>query len=255
MGKKKTKKLLKHEQEELDIYLNSKNNNKNMDPFNIKKIELTQKQLDLMTIIRDNKIIIATGPPGTSKTFSTCFTALLELKKMNYERIILTKPTEIVGGRDLGFLPGSISEKIAVYMNSFISIFSEMLPGAKLKEFIDEKIIEFEPVQYIRGRTYSNCIVIVDEFQSFDISTLMAIVTRLGKNSKMIFIGDAKQNDIDKRYVAVDIFKQIIKGVANTGIFEFTREDIVRDKILIEIIDNYERLESQGFLTKTKGNK
>lgn len=251
---KKRDRLSKHDQEDIYEYY-EKSKVQSMGPFKTKTIELTDKQLELMHTIRENKIIVATGPPGTSKTFTACFTSIIELRKMNYKNIIVTKPTEIVGGKDLGFLPGTVEEKVAVYMDSFISIFSEMLHGQTLKDFLEEKIIEFVPVQYIRGRTYTDSIIIVDEFQSFDMSTLMAIITRLGKNSKMIFIGDAKQNDINKRFVAVDTLKHILDGIKDIGVFEFKKEDIVRDPILIEIIDNYERLEAQGSLPETKGNK
>lgn len=256
MSKRRNKKLTKQEQEELDLYLEKeKEKVTNMNPINIKNIKLTPKQLSLMDTIRKNKITVVTGPAGTSKTFSSCFTALIELKKLNYKKIIITKPTEIVGGTNLGFLPGTLDEKIQVYMQSFISIFSKMLTGVQLKAFMDEKIIEFVPAQFVRGDTFDDSIIIIDEFQSFDISTLMAIVTRLGKNSKMIFVGDAKQNDINKKYVAVDTFKHILDGVEDTDTFEFNRDDIVRDKILIDIIDNYERLEAQGSLPQTQGNK
>lgn len=254
MSRKRNKKLSKQEQEELDMYL-EKEKNSDMNPINIKQITLTPKQLSLMDTIRKNKITVVTGPAGTSKTFSSCFTALIELRKLNYKKIIITKPTEIVGGTNLGFLPGTLEEKIKVYMQSFISIFSKMLTGEQLKAFMDEKIIEFVPAQFVRGDTFDDSIIIIDEFQSFDISTLMAIVTRLGKNSKMIFVGDAKQNDINKKYVAVDTFKHILDGVEDTDTFEFNREDIVRDKILIDIIDNYERLEAQNSLPQTQGNK
>ena len=107
-----------------------------------------------------------------------------------------------------------------------------MLTGVQLKALMDEKIIEFVPAQFVRGDTFDDSIIIIDEFQSFDISTLMAIVTRLGKNSK-----------------------HILDGVEDTDTFEFNRDDIVRDKILIDIIDNYERLEAQNSLPQTQGNK
>lgn len=257
MGKKRpNKKLPKYEQEELDEYLNSSKEKpeKTMEILNIKHVELTPKQLELMQLIEDNKITIATGPPGTSKSFTTCFTALKEYKKQNYEKIIITKPTEIIGGTDLGHLPGGLVEKISVYMDSFIGTFSELLDGKKLKELLETNKIEFKPAQFMRGKTFNDSIIIIDEFQNFDIKTLMAIVTRLGRNSKMIFIGDTNQNDINKKYVAVDIFKQIINGLPGTVLFEFDRSDIVRDPLLIEIIDRYEKLKAENKLPNTKRN-
>lgn len=254
--KRENKRLAKYEQEELDEYLTDTETETvlNKDMFHMRHIELTPKQLQLMQLITDNKIIIATGAAGTSKTFTTCFTALKLLKNHKFKNIVVTKPTEIVGGTELGHLPGTLMEKLAVYMDSFIGIFSELLPGTDLKKMIEDNTIEFRPAQFMRGKTFRNCIVIVDEFQNFDIKTLMAIVTRLGENCTMVFAGDINQNDINKKYVAVNIFKEIIDGLPGTGIFEFAKEDIVRDKLLIDITDRYDKLKSEGKLPTTKRN-
>ena len=259
MGKKKrnakTKKIPKYQQEELDEYLDSKKQDPKMkDNFQMKHIELTPKQLKLMQEIVDNKIIIVTGAPGTAKTFCSCFTALKELKNNKFKNIILTKPTEVVGGTELGHLPGTLQEKLAVYMDSFLGVFSEIIPGSDLKELMENNTIEFRPAQFMRGKTFNDSIVIIDEFQSFDIKTLMAIVTRLGKNSKMIFAGDINQNDINKKYVAVNIFKDIIDGLDGTSLFEFDRKDIMRDPLLIEITDRYDKLKAENKLPNTKRN-
>jgi phosphate starvation-inducible PhoH-like protein len=217
-----------------------------------KKISLTQKQSDLVDIIRNNKISVATGPAGTSKTFSTCFAGLKLFQEGLCDGIVITKPTEIIGGKDLGFLPGSLKDKLMVYEESFMSNFAEIIDKKDLGSMVESKAIEFKPVQFMRGSTFKNKVVIIDEFQSFDIKELMAIVTRLGENCKMVFIGDINQNDIDKKYVAVDLFKRILDGIKGVGLFEFERKDIVRDPILIEITDRYDQLKEGGKLTYTK---
>jgi len=238
------KKLPKYVEEELS----------GKDLIKFKKITLTPKQSSLFDLIRLNKIVVATGPPGTSKTFSACYVALKLLSDFKYKKIIITKPTEIVGSSGLGALPGTLEEKISVYKDSFMQVFSDILDGESLKKLNDSLVIEFKPVQFMRGSTFKNCIVIVDEIQSFDIKELMAIVTRLGSDSKFIFTGDINQNDIDKRYVAVNIFKEILDGINDIGIFEFERKDIIRDPILIEITDKYDKMREEGRLTQNKKN-
>lgn len=219
-----------------------------------KDVKLSKKQKELNDLILKNKIVIATGPAGTSKTFSACYSALKLFKENKCKKIIITKPTEIVGGTDIGFLPGDLDSKLAVYKESFIGVFSDIIEGKDIKYMLDNLLIEYKPVQFIRGTTWKDSIIIVDEFQSFDIKSLMAIVTRLGKGSKIVFIGDVNQNDINIKYLAVNIFKEIIRGIKHTAIFEFDRSDIVRDPILIEITDRYEKMKSEGKLSQTKGN-
>jgi phosphate starvation-inducible protein PhoH len=168
--------------------------------------------------------------------------------------ILIDHPDHLYITDDFIVTHNTLMEKLAVYMDSFIGIFSELIPGVDLKKMIEDNTIEFRPAQFMRGKTFRNCIVIVDEFQNFDIKTLMAIVTRLGENCTMVFAGDINQNDINKKYVAVNIFKEIIDGLPGTAIFEFTKEDIVRDKLLIDITDRYDKLKSEGKLPTTKRN-
>jgi len=219
-------------------------------------VNLSSKQAELYQLILNNKITIATGPPGTAKTFSACYAALKLYSEGFCKKIILTKPTEIVSGTsELGFLPGDLKEKLEVYIESFIDNFKEIIDERSMKMLMDSDTIEFKPAQFVRGRTFNESVVIIDEFQSFDIKALMALVTRLGrKNCKMIFIGDTAQNDISKKFVAVDFFKAVLNGVKGAGIFQFDRSDIVRDKILIDIIDNYEKLKADGKLPQTRKN-
>ncbi len=220
-----------------------------------KKVTLSLKQKELIDLISRNKIVVATGPAGTAKTFCASYAALKLFASDFCEKIIITKPTEIVGSSALGFLPGSLDEKLAVYTDSFTDVFSDIIERDSLKMMVENKEIEYKPVQFVRGKTFKNTVVIIDEFQSFDIKELMAIVTRFGKpNCKMIFVGDINQNDIDKRYLAVNQFKEILDGIKDCATFEFERKDIVRDEILIQITDRYDQLKEQGKLALNKKN-
>ena len=171
------------------------------------------------------------------------------------QKIILSKPTEVLSGtKDLGALPGSLEEKLQEYVESFIDAFDEFLETKDFKHLWSEQMISFKPAQFLRGRTLKDSFIIIDEFQNFDIKALKSIVTRLGRNSTIVFMGDTKQNDIGKRYVAVDFFVEVIKGIPGCASFEFDRKDIVREKILIDIIDRFEQLEAQGKMPDTMKN-
>lgn len=261
MGNKKRpgKKMPRYEQDEIDSYTSSAKSMRNgLNEFiKIKKLafELTKKQKNLITLLHENKIITVTGPPGTSKTFVACYAAIQAFLSGKVKKIILSKPTEILSGtKDPGALPGSLDEKMAVYAESFLDSFDEILEKKDFKSLWDDKIIEFKPAQFLRGRTIKDAFIIIDEFQNFDIKALKSIVTRLGRNSTMVFMGDTKQNDINKKYVAVDIFNEIIKPIKGCATFGFLREDIVREQILIDIVDRFEKFEDDGKLPETRNN-
>lgn len=254
--KRQGKKLPRYEQEELDSYKNSSSSIRNgVNEFiKVKNLafELTKKQKDLIKILHNNKIITITGPPGTSKTFIACYAAIQAFMSGKCKHIILSKPTEILSGtKDPGALPGSLDEKMAVYAESFLDAFDEILEKKDFKHLWSDKIIEFKPAQFLRGRTLKDSFIIIDEFQNFDIKALKSIVTRLGRNSTMVFMGDTKQNDINKKNVAVDVFNEILKPIKGCSIFAFERSDIVREQILIDIVDRFEKFEEEGKLPDT----
>jgi len=252
--------MARYEQEEIDSYKNSSNSIRHgtNEFISVKKLafELTKKQKELVKILHSNKIITITGPPGTSKTFIACYAAVQAYMSGKCKNIILSKPTEILSGtKDPGALPGSLEEKMSVYAESFIDSFDEILDKKDFKHLWSDKVIEFKPAQFLRGRTLKDSFIIIDEFQNFDIKALKSIVTRLGRNSTMIFMGDTRQNDIKKEFVAINIFNEIIKPIKGCATFEFERSDIVRDKILIDIVDRFEKFEDEGKLPATqKGN-
>ena len=253
--KRESKKLPKHALEEIADY---KNATKTANEFvKMKKLDfrLTKKQREVLKILEGNKIISIIGPPGSSKTFIACYSAVKGLLNGKCKKIILSKPTEVLSGtRDPGALPGSIEEKMAVFAESFTDSFKEFLIPKDFKHLWDEKLIEFKPAQFLRGRSLKDSYIIIDEFQNFDIKALKSIVTRLGRNSKIVFMGDTRQNDINKKYVAVDKFNQIIEPIEGCATFKFNREDIVREQILIDIIDRFEQFEDNNDMPDTIRN-
>lgn len=216
------------------------------------KIRLSTKQLELYHGMEKAIITTVTGPPGTSKTFTVCYYAIKLLNKGLINKIILTKPLE-TSGEDLGFLPGTERDKTAPFLNSFLDNLKLMVNPGALKMMLDTGVIEFVPVAYMRGRTFKDAFIILDEAQNLDVKQLMTFITRFGTNSKVAIIGDANQSDIAKRLVALEYFIDNILGRDPEMLhFKFTREDIVRHPLLIKIVDNYEAAQLRNDIPDTK---
>jgi phosphate starvation-inducible PhoH-like protein len=215
-------------------------------------VKLTEKQYELFNGIRNARIISVMGPPGTSKTFTACYAAVKALQKGEVKRIVLVKPLE-TSGEDLGFLPGTEKDKIAPFFESFMDNLIEMVDPKTLKMWIDNGTIKMQPIAYMRGRTFKNSFIICDEMQNADIKQLMTTITRFGQGSKIAIIGDSRQNDINEKYVALEFFINKILGEDEQMFhFRFERSDIVRDPLLIKIIDNYEMALAAGEIPNTK---
>jgi phosphate starvation-inducible PhoH-like protein len=210
-------------------------------------IKFTDSQLKFFRSINDNFLTICTGPAGTAKTFVACYAALDLIKKGEQKRIILARPA-VESGENLGFLPGSVDEKIAPYMEGYTSNMEKILKSKeKIKLMIDKKVIDMQPLAFMRSRTFDDSILILDEAQNADLRQIMLVVTRMGQNSKIIICGDITQWDIKNRKKDLLTFSEkIANGVANCTSFEFTREDIVRNPILIELTDKYEKYKEEN---------
>jgi phosphate starvation-inducible PhoH-like protein len=237
-------------QEAYDDYLENEKVNREFGSY--KTVKLSEKQYQLFNGIKDARISTIVGPPGTSKTFTACWAAVKALQKGEIKRIVLVKPLE-TSGEDLGFLPGSEKDKVQPFMESFLDNLVEMMDGKTLKMLIDNGTIKFEPIAYMRGRTFKHSFIICDEMQNADIKQLMTTITRFGEGSKIVIIGDSRQNDINEKYVALEFFiKEILGEDEQMFHFRFDREDIVRDPLLIKIIDNYEKALAEGKIPTTK---
>ena len=217
----------------------------------ITNIVLTKKQKYLLEIIDDNEITIVTGPAGTSKTFIDCYYAVMALKSGKFDKVIFTKPVQEAGEK-LGFLPGDISSKIDPHYESFKISIQKMLKKSIFDKMVREGTIEFRPLAYMRGATFDRALMILDEAQNADVRQIMLFTTRMGKDSKVIISGDIHQYDIDAFHVALPFFVNMVNDIKGVGIFEFEQEDIVRNKILIEITTRYEKLKAENKLPKNK---
>lgn len=206
-------------------------------------VELTPRQHELYKGIRKNILSVVHGPAGTSKTFTACYTALALLADKKVERIIITKPIQ-ESGENLGALPGDISEKINPYRQSYYNTFCKII-GKKTTDFLfsSEEII-FEPLAYMRGSTYDDCVMLLDECQNSSIKQLMLWSTRLGNESKAIMMGDTSQYDVRKRDSGYNDFIKMVDEMNSLFLFEFNNNDIVRNKFLIELTNRYDKYRS-----------
>ena len=223
----------------------NKNNKPEISREQLSKVILKPRQEEYKNVIISNKIIFCHGPAGTSKTFTTIFSALCLLAEQKISNIILTKPIQ-ESGEKLGFLPGDIDEKIKPFMESYMDSLTLIIGKELTGWLISTGIIRCEPLAYMRGRTFHDSVMILDEAQNADFRQLMLFISRMGKGSKVIVSGDVSQYDIDKNKVALPEFVKMLNGINGIGEFIFEKSDIMRDKILIEITDRYEKWKSEN---------
>lgn len=208
-------------------------------------VTLKGRQEEYKNTILTNKVTFCHGPAGTSKTFTTIYAALQLLAEGKISQIILSKPIQ-ESGEKLGFLPGTVDEKIKPFMESYMDSMAQIVGKDTATWLMAIEMIKFEPLAYMRGRTFHDCIMILDEAQNADFRQLMLFISRMGKGSKAVVSGDVSQYDIEKNKVALPNFVKMLDGIDGIGYFQFQKEDIMRDKILIEITDRYEKWKSEN---------
>lgn len=211
----------------------------------LNNIRLTEKQQKLLNLIKDNNIIISTGPAGTAKTFVACYSAIKMLNEGHFDKIIFTKPIQEAGEK-LGHLPGGVNEKIDPYMESYVHTLKKIVQEDYLHHWMDTGIIEFKPLAYMRGATFDNCLMVLDEAQNCTMKQIMLYVTRMGYESKVLLTGDISQYDISEKHVGLPKFAELVEGIPGVVEHKFSNEDIVRNKILVEITDRYEKFKYEN---------
>lgn len=201
----------------------------------------TSGQKHYLKVASQNDICFAIGPAGTGKTYLAVAIAVAALKKNLVKKIILARPA-VEAGESLGFLPGDFQEKIDPYLRPLYDALDEMLPTEKLRGYIEKGIVEIVPLAYMRGRTLNNAYVILDEAQNATDLQMKMFLTRLGANSKAIITGDITQIDLPlKTKSGLIQAKEILQGIAGVGFVYFDKEDVVRHKLVKDIIDAYEK--------------
>ncbi|OCW95020.1 phosphate starvation-inducible protein PhoH [Macellibacteroides sp. HH-ZS] len=201
----------------------------------------TPNQQLLVEAFQENDLVFATGPAGSGKTFVAIALAVKALKNKEVKKIILSRPA-VEAGEKLGFLPGEMKDKLDPYLQPLYDALQEMIPGAKLKEYMENNIIQIAPLAYMRGRTLNDAVIILDEAQNTTTHQIKMFLTRLGVNAKMIVTGDITQIDLPPTATSGLIqAMKILKGVSGIGKIEFNKKDIVRHKLVKRIVEAYEK--------------
>lgn len=187
-----------------------------------------------------NDILFAIGPAGTGKTFLAVAMAVAALRDKIVNRIVLTRPA-VEAGESLGFLPGDFKEKIDPYLRPLYDALNDMIPGDKLKRYIESRVIEIVPLAYMRGRTLNNAFVILDEAQNTSFNQMKMFLTRLGINSKAIITGDITQIDLpDSGSSGLVQVQSILSDIEGIEIIYLSERDVVRHRLVRDIIKAYE---------------
>ena len=201
----------------------------------------TTGQINYINLARKNDICFAIGPAGTGKTYLAVAVAVSALKRGLVKKLILARPA-VEAGESLGFLPGDFREKIDPYLRPLYDSLDDMIPSEKLKNYIEKRIIEIVPLAYMRGRTLNNAYVILDEAQNATTMQMKMFLTRLGGNSKSIITGDITQIDLPPKQVSGLVqAKDILSKVEGVAFAYFDKSDVVRHKLVKDIIDAYEK--------------
>jgi phosphate starvation-inducible PhoH-like protein len=201
----------------------------------------TKNQEELVRVFQENDLIFAIGPAGTGKTYTAIALAVKALKSKQVKKIILSRPA-VEAGEKLGFLPGDMKDKIDPYLQPLYDALEDMIPASKLKEYIENKVIQIAPLAFMRGRTLSDAVIILDEAQNTTVNQIKMFMTRLGFNAKMIITGDVTQIDLPPSQLSgLRHALLVLNGVKGIEKIEFDAKDIVRHKLVQSIVDAYEK--------------
>jgi len=200
----------------------------------------TKGQKDYYNIVKRNDVTFSIGPAGTGKTFMAVAFAVSALTSKEVDRIVLCRPA-VEAGENLGFLPGDLKDKVDPYLAPFYDSLGEMISISKYKPLIADKVIEIIPLAFMRGRTLNNAFMILDEAQNATKTQMKMFLTRLGNNSKAIITGDTTQIDLPNNVKSglVEVI-DLLKNIDGIGFAHLTSKDVVRHKLVREIIDAYE---------------
>ncbi len=200
----------------------------------------TPNQRKLVETSRKNDLIFATGPAGSGKTYTSIALAVKAFRNKEVRKIILSRPA-VEAGENLGFLPGDLKEKIDPYLQPLYDALNDMVPPRKLEEYIASNMIQIAPLAYMRGRTLNDAFVILDEAQNTTHNQMKMFLTRMGVNAKFVITGDTSQIDLPKKNMSGLIHAiRLLKNIEGVGIIEFDTGDIIRHRLVKDIVNAYE---------------
>lgn len=206
----------------------------------------TPNQSKLIELIESHDLVFATGPAGSGKTFLAIVMAVKLLKMKEVRRIILSRPA-VEAGEKLGFLPGEMKDKLDPYLQPLYDALQELIPGIRLKEYMESGVIQIAPLAYMRGRTLNDAVIILDEAQNTTPHQMKMFLTRLGQSAKMIITGDMTQVDLPRGVPSgLREAQRILKQVDGIGWLTFEKKDIMRHGLVQAIVEAYDRNEGAG---------
>ena len=206
----------------------------------------SENQQRLIDEYEANDMVFAEGPAGTGKTYLSIALAVKALKEKNAKKIILSRPA-VEAGEKLGFLPGDMKDKIDPYLQPLYDALEDMIPPAKLQDMIDKRIIQIAPLAFMRGRTLSDAVVILDEAQNTTEAQIRMFLTRMGWNTKMIITGDLTQIDLPRgQRSGLAEALQLLQDIEGIGFVRMEKKDIVRHKLVTRIVNAYERADKEN---------
>ncbi len=201
----------------------------------------TENQRRLVEAYDKCDMIFAVGPAGSGKTYTAIALAVKALKSKTVKKIILSRPA-VEAGEKLGFLPGDMKDKIDPYLQPLYDALQEMIPAAKLQEYMDTNVIQIAPLAFMRGRTLNDAVVILDEAQNTTTAQIKMFLTRMGWNTKMIVTGDRTQIDLPPSQKSGLVEAQrILQGIEGIAFIEMNKKDIIRHKLVTKIVEAYHR--------------
>ena len=201
----------------------------------------SENQQKLVRSYQENDMIFATGPAGSGKTYMSIALAVRSLKNKEIRKIILSRPA-VEAGEKLGFLPGDMRDKIDPYLQPLYDALEDMIPAQKLREMMEQNIIQIAPLAFMRGRTLNDAVVILDEAQNTTSAQIKMFLTRMGMNTKMIITGDTSQVDLPRGVRSgLSEALEILDGVEGIGIIHMNKKDIVRHRLVTRIVEAYDK--------------
>jgi phosphate starvation-inducible PhoH-like protein len=208
-------------------------------------IPRSENQLKLVEAFKKSDLVFAIGPAGSGKTYTAIALAVRALKNKEIKKIILSRPA-VEAGEKLGFLPGDMKEKIDPYLQPLYDALQDMIPAAKLQEYMENNVIQIAPLAFMRGRTLNDAVVILDEAQNTSTQQIKMFLTRMGMNTKMFVTGDITQIDLPPSQTSGLIQAlHILKGIKGITVVELNKKDIVRHKLVEHIVEAYDKFDKE----------